>query len=113
MTWLMRSILNGDYDYLRMLLTGGEPEIQFYLLSQYQKHGKLYLLKMEIDKMRHKEPEMVKKYKEIVRQGMPHCCHTCEHYSDDGVCLKYDMEPPEDFAQNHKACPDWSQEIPF
>ncbi|MFN6301949.1 MAG: hypothetical protein ACK42H_07140 [Planctomycetota bacterium] len=63
--------------------------------------------------MRHKEPEVVTLYKEWVKAGPPRCCHTCEHYGTDGLCIEYWMNPPEDFAASVNACDKWQQEVPF
>jgi hypothetical protein len=63
--------------------------------------------------MRHKEPEVVTLYKEWVKAGPPKCCHTCEHYGTDGLCIEYWMNPPEDFAASVNACDKWQQEVPF
>lgn len=63
--------------------------------------------------MRHKEPEVVTLYKEWVKAGPPRCCHTCEHYGTDGLCIEYWMTPPEDFAASVNACEKWQQEVPF
>ena len=63
--------------------------------------------------MRHKEPEVVTLYKEWVKAGPPRCCHTCEHYGTDGLCIEYWMNPPEEFAASVNACDKWQQEVPF
>ena len=63
--------------------------------------------------MRHKEPEVVTLYKEWIKAGPPRCCHTCEHYGTDGLCIEYWMNPPEDFAASVNACDKWQQEVPF
>jgi hypothetical protein len=63
--------------------------------------------------MRHKEPEVVTLYKEWVEAGPPRCCHTCEHYLETGVCAKFFMTPPEEFAATVGACEQWDMEVPF
>ena len=63
--------------------------------------------------MRHKEPEVVTLYKECIKAGPPRCCHTCEHYGTDGLCIEYWMNPPEEFAASVNACDKWQQEVPF
>lgn len=60
-------------------------------------------------KQRHPEPMAVTLYK----AGPPRCCHTCEHYGNDGLCVTFFMEPPEDFATTVDSCPEWEIEIPF
>ena len=60
-------------------------------------------------KQRHPEPLDVTLYK----AGPPKCCHTCEHYGNDGLCVAFFMEPPEDFAATVNLCPEWEVECPF
>lgn len=63
--------------------------------------------------MRHKEPEHVALYNFFLKSGAPKCCHTCEHYNDDGLCVTYNMEPPEEFAATEGSCDKWSAICPF
>ena len=63
--------------------------------------------------MRHTEPEMVTTYKQWLKAGPPKCCHTCEHYGNDGQCVEFFMKPPAEFASELGACPQWEQEIRF
>lgn len=63
--------------------------------------------------MRPSEPEIVRQWREWVEAGPPKCCHTCVFYERDGVCDKFDMEPPADFAATPDACGDWQREVPF
>ena len=63
--------------------------------------------------MRHQEPEIVTIYKEWMKAGPPKCCHTCEHYGVDGLCVTFFMEPPKDFAGTSDVCTSWELEIPF
>ena len=63
--------------------------------------------------MRHAEPEMVKTYKQWLAAGPPKCCHTCEHYGNDGQCVEFFMQPPVEFASELGACPKWEREVPF
>jgi hypothetical protein len=63
--------------------------------------------------MRHKEPDFLVNYRKIVNAGPPRCCHTCWNYEFSGVCAKYEMTPPEDFAETDGACADWEIECPF
>lgn len=58
---------------------------------------------------RHIEPDHVK----IWRNGPPACCHTCEKYSEEGICQVHDAEPPEEFAATDGACKDWLMDLPF
>lgn len=60
--------------------------------------------------MRHPEPKILTEYKAKV---YPEICHTCEYYDQDGMCMKFRMEPPEDFAATHQACPEWFVLVPF
>lgn len=112
MQWLLKSIINDDFEALKAMLKDGEPEIQLYLITIYELYG-LIAVRKEVLAMRHKEPEILKKYYEAVKNGPPKFCHTCEEYADDGTCLKYDMEPPEDFARTPGKCTDWTIRIPF
>lgn len=59
--------------------------------------------------MRHKEPSVVSEW----RKGPPPCCHTCEHYGVDGLCVFHFQTPPEEFAATPHSCPDYQQETPF
>lgn len=58
---------------------------------------------------RHEEPEHVK----LWRNPAPEICHTCEHYDEEGICQLHQQEPPEDFAKQEGACPDWLIDLPF
>lgn len=55
------------------------------------------------------EPEIVKQW----RKGPPKCCHTCEYYSEAGICSIYGMRPPDDFAASIDECAEWVMAIPF
>lgn len=59
------------------------------------------------------EPDFVKYWRERINTPVPKCCHTCEHLDEDGLCILYDEEPPEDFAATIEACNDWIEELPF
>lgn len=66
------------------------------------------------------EPEIVSQWREecrkfslMVSPEPPKCCHTCDHYTDEGLCTFYSMTPPEDFAATPDQCPEWMEEIPF
>lgn len=120
MRWKHLPLLHDDYEFLRELLQDGEPEIQKSLLEQYADHWERggrraanTFIREEVEAMRHKEPEVLKRYRKVIAAGPPKVCHSCEHYADDGVCLKYEMEPPEQFASTPNSCPDWIQEVPF
>ncbi len=63
--------------------------------------------------MRHAEPEVVTMYKEWIKAGPPRCCHTCEHYGTDGLCIEFWMEPPPEFAASVGECDKWQQEVSF
>ena len=67
--------------------------------------------------MRHKTPLIVSEYynqvsaiKEIKE---PECCHTCDSYTEEGICREYLITPPEDFAQTTNQCELWIPIIPF
>lgn len=59
---------------------------------------------------RHKEPKILEDYRD---NKYPRICHTCEQYNQDGMCLEFKAEPPEDFAATHDACDKYDPEIPF
>jgi len=59
---------------------------------------------------RHEKPQILIDYEAKI---FPEICHTCEAYSNEGICMKHNQEPPEDFAATHKACPDYYMEVPF
>ena len=63
--------------------------------------------------MRHKEPSIVTVYRDCIKQGPPKCCHTCEHYGTDGLCIEFWMEPPEEFASTLNTCDKWVPEVTF
>ena len=67
--------------------------------------------------MKHPVPDFVKEYYAKVDAlsdiNEPECCHTCDHYNEEGTCLKYLIEPPEDFAQKLNQCEEWLPIIPF
>ena len=133
MIWSNLDVPKDDSRWLQELLKDGERPIVHVLLSEYAwrwinayadeptPHRKTGVarreantwIRREVEKLRHQEPETVKRYREIVKNGPPKCCHTCENYSTDGVCTVYDMRPPEDFAATDGACQDYIQEIPF
>jgi hypothetical protein len=59
------------------------------------------------------EPEFLIQWREWDRAGPPKCCHTCEHYGVDGLCVEFFMRPPDDFAATPDACDQWIVELPF
>jgi hypothetical protein len=64
-------------------------------------------------KTRPPEPQFLVDYRDWVKAGPPKCCHTCEHYGNDGLCTEFFMEPPAEFAAEVDACPKWEWELPF
>ena len=63
--------------------------------------------------MRHKQPEIVTIYYNMLKAGPPKCCHSCEMYGTDGLCVEFFKEPPEDFAATPDACNKWVMDLPF
>lgn len=63
--------------------------------------------------MRPPKPTIVARYEEAIKNGPPKCCHTCAEYDADGICQRFETEPPEDFAAREGACEHWTMEIPF
>lgn len=59
------------------------------------------------------EPEFLIQWREWDKVGPPKCCHTCEHYGVDGLCVKFFMTPPEEFAASMDGCDKWERECPF
>lgn len=71
-------------------------------------------IRNEVEKLRHQEPEAVRQYRQLLAQGEPRCCHTCDRYDQDGNCTEHQMQPPADFAGTIPTpCEDWHPEIPF
>ena len=58
---------------------------------------------------RYKEPPGIW----VTPWGIAPCCHTCLHYGDDGKCMKWQTEPPEEFAATPGQCDDYGLLIPF
>jgi hypothetical protein len=60
-------------------------------------------------------PKSVMRYRELIEQGPPQCCHTCDHFvrENGGLCAKFDQTPPADFAATEGVCPHWLAEVPF
>jgi len=67
----------------------------------------------EHEMSRHPEPQIVTVYKEWLQAGPPKCCHTCEMYGTDGLCVEFFMKPPADFAESVDLCLSWVCEVPF
>jgi len=67
--------------------------------------------------MRHPQPKLVKDYYAKVEafydMKEPKCCHTCDSYSEEGICHEYLIAPPEEFAQQLNQCEKWIPIIPF
>jgi len=67
--------------------------------------------------MRHQRPKVVIDYYEAVDAFFeikePQCCHTCEHYDENGICQEFLEAPPADFAEKLNQCDKWMMIIPF
>lgn len=59
------------------------------------------------------KPEFLVQYEEWMKAGPPPCCHNCDHYSADGRCFAFSMEPPAEFVNSYGKCEKWEQELPF
>ena len=59
------------------------------------------------------EPGFLIQWREWMRAGPPKCCHTCEHYGADGLCVEFFMTPPPEFAGQVDACDKWEAECPI
>ena len=66
-----------------------------------------------VEMSRHAEPEYLVQWREWYEAGPPRCCHTCENYGNDGLCVEFFMTPPPEFAEAVGECPSWMQEVPF
>lgn len=63
--------------------------------------------------MRHPEPEFLIQWREWDKAGPPRCCHTCEFYGVDGLCVEYFMHPPVEFTSAIGECDKWELLCPF
>lgn len=59
------------------------------------------------------KPEFLVQYEAWRDAGPPPCCHNCDHYSGEGRCFIFKIEPPIEFVNSYGKCDQWSQEIPF
>ena len=62
---------------------------------------------------RHPEPAIVTYYRATLRAEPPRVCHTCDHYTERGMCAEFNAEPPAEFASEPGGCALWVEEIPF
>ena len=62
---------------------------------------------------RHPEPAIVTLYRATLKAEPPKVCHTCDHYTPNGLCAEFNAEPPEAFANEPGECSLWVWEIPF
>lgn len=59
-------------------------------------------------------PAAVLRYRELIKQGPPRFCHTCDHFDkEEGHCAHFDATPPADFTATENACDQWTVEVPF
>ena len=63
--------------------------------------------------MRHPEPAIVTHYRDSLKAEPPRCCHTCDWYTKQGECEKFDQVPPAGFASEPGGCAFWEWEVPF
>jgi hypothetical protein len=59
------------------------------------------------------DPQFLLDYRQWMKSGPPKCCHTCEHFSQEGHCSVFDMRPPGEFADEVDGCDQWELEVPF
>lgn len=122
-----------DKIFLKKILNQFKTEIQLYLLVQYEinwesayrsetvEHKKDNAgrfnanksIRQEVFQMRTEEPELVKKYKEVIKNGPPKCCHTCAYYNKIGECTYHRAAPPDEFTIKLNVCEAWEIDIPF
>jgi hypothetical protein len=62
---------------------------------------------------RHPEPAIVTHYRATLRAEPPRVCHTCDHYTEHGLCAEFNAEPPPEFANEPGGCALWIWEVPF
>jgi len=62
---------------------------------------------------RHPEPAIVTHYRNTLKAEPPRVCHTCDHYTPDGICAEFGEAPPPEFANEPGGCALWVWEIPF
>lgn len=62
---------------------------------------------------RQKEPEVVTKWRALVKAGPPKCCYTCDNYTDHSFCTRFEEKVPEDFSESIDQCSEWVWELPF
>jgi hypothetical protein len=63
--------------------------------------------------MRHPEPIIVIHYRATLNVEPPRVCHTCDHYTEQGICAEFGEAPPEAFASESGECSLWVEEVPF
>jgi len=59
------------------------------------------------------KPDFLIEYEKITKAGPPRCCHTCDHYDGGGMCMAYNLRPPEEFVMLRDSCPMWECVLPF
>lgn len=131
--WKRLPLLPDDVRYLRRMLSPLAGRIQYKMLAEYYliwmlssedeatQHRKENAgrraanewLTSEVNAMREKEPETVRKYREAMATPIPKCCFTCDHYGADGKCSVFGMNPPKSFAESLDKCNDWKEELSF
>ena len=63
--------------------------------------------------MRHPEPPSVIHYRATLNADVPQVCHTCDHYTKQGICSQFNEAPPKEFASEPGECSFWVWEVPF
>lgn len=61
---------------------------------------------------RRPEPQWLTDWRHV-SANIPRVCYTCDSFDKNNRCEKFDMEPPEDFAETKNACDQWEIEIGF
>ena len=61
------------------------------------------------------EPAAITIWRELDHYVEPvKCCHTCEFFDANGVCLQFGEAPPLDHVYaSSRHCEDYEEEIPF
>jgi len=58
-------------------------------------------------------PKFLEDYYAVTKAGVPNCCHSCDYYSAEGMCRKFQSEPPAEFIQTRDSCDLYVEAIPF
>ncbi len=65
--------------------------------------------------MKPKAPQfLIDYYLKSLRGLPPKCCHSCDHYDNNGKCTEFDAVPTDEFLVTQGCCIDWVEVVvPF